>query len=180
MKHMNARLATHCSLLGKLEAKLIKFLLCYDAGLDAFPAVVRLFPEAAEVVLDGLQDKYTSQLHVIASLHQPATHDTIYKHAHLHAGIDVILLVVVEFCKLSGNAPQLFHPDTLCLHVTLKGLMKLLKCLCEGKRGRDEKREGQVLLLTTLPYHHFCKVGSFNVIIASKLFALSCGPGLDV
>lgn len=52
---MNARLGAHCGLLGKLEAKFIKPLLCCDACLDALPAVVRLFPEAAEVVLDGLQ-----------------------------------------------------------------------------------------------------------------------------
>ena len=55
---MNARLGTHCSLFSKLEAKFIKFLLCYDARLDSFPAIVRLFPEAAEVVFDGLQNKH--------------------------------------------------------------------------------------------------------------------------
>ena len=49
---MNARLSAHCCLLGKLETKFIKLLLCHDACLDALPAVVRLFPEAAEVVLD--------------------------------------------------------------------------------------------------------------------------------
>ena len=73
---MNARLGTHCSLFGKLEAKFIKFLLCYDARLDSFPAIIRLFPEAAEVVLDGLQNKHMTQLHMIPSRHQPATHDT--------------------------------------------------------------------------------------------------------
>lgn len=90
---------------------------------------------------------HTTQLNVI-----PSTCSTIHKCAHLHAGIDVVLLVVVELCKLSGNALQLLNTDPLCLHVALKGLMELFKCLCGGEERRKREqwrgRKGLFILST--------------------------------